>query len=65
VPAGIWAAGDFLWGGALYQVDRVRRALGYAPQHDFTALLEAWPREHPGYYPRFWDSWWGAARPQA
>ena len=52
-----------VWGRRLYSVDHARAVLGYQPQYDFAAFLDALQRDDPSHYPFAQDPWWGAERP--
>ena len=50
---------DLVWGRLLFPVDRAKRHLGYRPEYDFPAFLDAWRRGEPGHYPYAGEPWWG------
>ena len=52
-----------VWGRRLYPVDHAREVLGYQPQYDFAAFLDALRRDDPSHYPYAQEPWWGVERP--
>ncbi len=54
---------SLVWGRRLYPVDHARSVLGYSPQYDFGAFLDALRRGDPGHYPYAQEPWWGVERP--
>lgn len=54
---------SLVWGRRLYPVDHARTVLGYQPQYDFAAFLDALARDDTGHYPFAAEPWWGVERP--
>jgi UDP-glucose 4-epimerase len=54
---------SLVWGRRLYPVDHARAALGYEPQYDVDAFLDALQRDDPSHYPYAQEPWWGVERP--
>lgn len=54
---------SLVWGRRLYPVDHARAVLGYSPQYDFAAFLDALQRDDPSHYPYAQEPWWGVERP--
>ena len=55
---------DLVWGGAFYSVEKARTQLGYRPDYDFAAFLDAWRRGEHDHYPFADEPWWGTERPR-
>lgn len=55
--------GSLVWGRRIYPVDHARAVLGYQPQYDFAAFLNALQRNDLGHYPYSQEPWWGVERP--
>jgi nucleoside-diphosphate-sugar epimerase len=55
--------GSLVWGRRVYPVDQARVVLGYQPQYDFAAFLDALRRDDPSHYPYAQEPWWGVERP--
>ncbi len=54
---------DVVWGRRLFPVEVARHVLGYRPQYDFAAFLDALQRDDPTHYPYAGQGWWGVERP--
>jgi nucleoside-diphosphate-sugar epimerase len=54
---------SLVWGRRLYPVDLAREVLGYQPEYDFAAFLDALRREDRGHYPYAHEPWWGVDGP--
>ena len=54
---------DLVWGRLLFPVDRARTVLGYSPEYDFGAFVDAWRRNDREHYPFADEPWWGVQRP--
>ena len=54
---------SLVWGRRLYPVDLAREVLGYHPEYDVAAFLDALRRDEPGHYPYAHEPWWGVDGP--
>ena len=55
---------DLVWGRLIFPIDRATTLLGYEPDYDFAAFVEAWRRGNRDHYPFADEPWWGAERPR-
>jgi nucleoside-diphosphate-sugar epimerase len=54
---------ELVWARRIYPVERARSVLGYDPQYDFGAFLEALRSGDRTHYPFADEPWWGVQRP--
>ena len=54
---------SLVWGRRVYPVELARQVLGYEPQYDFAAFLDALQRDARNHYPYAEEPWWGVERP--
>jgi nucleoside-diphosphate-sugar epimerase len=54
---------SLVWGRRIYPVDQATDLLGYRPQYDFAAFLDALQRNDASHYPYASEGWWGVDRP--
>lgn len=50
---------ELVWGRLLFPVDKAKSELGYRPEYDFAAFVDAWRRGDPSHYPYAGEPWWG------